>query len=92
MIGIDIGRVIISGDTDKAKQFFTDEYLKVRAIAGAFEGIQKIVQKYGRNNVFLVSKCGEIVQEKSLNWLQHHDFFHKTGVLKNQYPFLFGTT
>ena len=66
MIGIDIGRVIISGDTDKPDQFFSNDYLEVCEVPGAFESIKKIVQKYGAANVFLVSKCGEIVQKKKL--------------------------
>lgn len=79
MIGIDIGRVIISGDTDIPDQFFGDDYLNVRQIAGAFDAIQQIVAAYKPENVHLVSKCGEATQARSRHWLQHHGFFETTN-------------
>ena len=79
MIGIDIGRVIISGDTDIPNQFFGEDYLKVPEVKGAFKTIEQIVEKYSSDKVYLVSKCGEIVQERTLEWLSYHDFFSKTG-------------
>ena len=79
MIGIDIGRVIISGDTDTPKQFFSDDYLAVNQVDGAFESIKQIVKAYGAENVHLVSKCGEQTQQRTLNWMEHHGFFQETG-------------
>ncbi len=82
-IGIDIGRVIISGDTDVPDQFFGAEYLNVPPVAGSFEAIREIIEDYGPENVHLVSKCGERVQMRSLRWLNHLNFFGKTGCLPN---------
>ena len=42
-IGIDIGRVIISGDTDTPNQFFSIDYLKTPAVAHSFEAIAQLV-------------------------------------------------
>ena len=28
----------------------------------------------------MISKCGQRVEEKTLHWLSHHDFFLRTGV------------
>lgn len=79
MIGIDIGRVIISGDTDTPKQFFSDDYLAVNQVDGAFKSIKQIVDTYGAENVHLVSKCGEQTQQRTLHWLENHSFFQETG-------------
>lgn len=83
MIGIDIGRVIISGDTDIENQFFTEQYLEVPAVENAFQSIGSIVEKYKAENVHLVSKCSEKTQVKTLNWLENKDFFHQTNFLRS---------
>lgn len=79
MIGIDIGRVIISGDTDVPDQFFSSDYLNVRQVEGAFAAIKQIVATYGTQQVHLISKCGQVTQARTLHWLQHHGFFQDTG-------------
>ncbi|HAS46134.1 MAG TPA: hypothetical protein DCS93_36980 [Microscillaceae bacterium] len=84
MIGIDIGRVIISGDTDIPNQFFSEDYLSVLPVNQAFDAIRQIVEKYGSTKVHLVSKCGELTQQRTLHWLDHHQFFETTGVFRSQ--------
>lgn len=83
MIGIDIGRVIISGDTDIENQFFSQQYLEVPAVENAFESIAELIEKYKAENVYLVSKCSEKTQVKTLNWLEYKGFFHQTNFLRS---------
>ena len=78
-IGIDIGGVIIAQDTDEPDLFFTDAFLNAKTFPDCFETIKHLVQSIGRENVFIISKCGEIVQKKSREWLEHKDFFDITG-------------
>lgn len=80
-IGIDIGRVIISGDTDSPDQFFGPNYLNCPQVKEAFPSITQLVTTFGAEQVFLVSKCGEHTQKRTLEWLNHHDFYKQTGVL-----------
>lgn len=77
VLGIDIGNVI-TGDTDKSV-LFTDKYLEVPEIKGAFQSI-KILYRYFSGRVYLVSKCREQVQNKTKHWLSHHGFYKATGV------------
>ncbi|OGL62540.1 hypothetical protein A3C09_00130 [Candidatus Uhrbacteria bacterium RIFCSPHIGHO2_02_FULL_47_44] len=88
-LGIDIGKVIVDGarndGTDTA--FFSDNFLRTTALPGAFEVIHKLVAQFGPENVFLVSKCGPRVQEKSLTWLAHHNFWKQTGMNPRAYRF-----
>lgn len=81
-LGIDIGKVIIDGahndGTDTA--FFSDNFLRTTALPGAFDTISKLVTQFTPEHVFLVSKCGPRVQEKSLAWLTHHKFWEQTGM------------
>ncbi len=80
MIGIDIGRVIISGDTDQPNQFFGPDYLEVDEVDMASESVRQIVAKFGPNNVHLVSKCGEQTQQRTLHWLERQQFCQVTGL------------
>jgi hypothetical protein len=80
-LGVDIGGVVIDRVNDDADtSFFGDNYLATPAVPGVFEALARLVgEKFG-DRVHLVSKCGRRVQEKSLEWLAHHDFYARTGV------------
>lgn len=80
-IGIDIGRVIIAGDTDKEDNlFFSTKYVQAAQVKNAFVSISKIVNELGSENVFLVSKCGVQTEQKTLKWLEYNEFYKATGV------------
>lgn len=83
--GIDIGRVVIDGSAhphggDTA--FFTGSeqvMLATPQVPGAIETIARLVPLFD-GRVWLVSKCGPRVQQRSLRWLAHHRFFERTGI------------
>jgi len=79
-LGIDIGGVIISksGDDGEDTSFFGKNYLQTPPEPQVLESIATLVQHYGQQNVFLVSKCGENFQKKTLEWLKFIGFFEKT--------------
>jgi hypothetical protein len=80
-LGVDIGGVIIdrvNEGTDTS--FFTDNYLQTTAVPGVFDALRQLVKKRFGDRVFLVSKCGQRVQEKTLQWLDHHRFYDLTGI------------
>jgi hypothetical protein len=82
-IGIDVGGVIIdraNDDTDTS--FFSDNYLETTPVSGAFDAIRKIVQYFGPENVFIVSKCGPNTERKTRSWLAHHRVYEMTGLLQ----------
>jgi len=78
ILGIDIGNVIIEGRGPDDTSFFSDKFLSTPSVADAFYAIARLVPLFG--DTHLVSKCGENVQRKSRLWLEHHDFYKKTGV------------
>jgi hypothetical protein len=71
-IGIDIGNVIIGGGGDDT-QFFTDDYLFTPEVQGAWESIAALRHN---NELHIISKCGIIVEEKSLKWLDTQGFYY----------------
>lgn len=74
-VGVDIGGVIIDGSGDDT--MFTDFFLTTPPVEGAIEAVTDLVR---RHEVWLISKCGLIVQRKTVAWLRHHDFFSETGL------------
>ena len=47
---------------------------------GAFETIRFLVERFGPLNVWLVSKCGERIRERTKWWLSHHRFWVETNM------------
>lgn len=83
-LGVDIGRVIIGGDTE----FFsgdTARMLATPAVPGAFDTLARLAPLF--EQVWLVSKCGERVQRSSRQWLDHHDFAARTGIPRDHLRF-----
>jgi hypothetical protein len=84
-LGVDIGRVIISGDSHPQggdTAFFQGDeptMLATPEMPGAFDAIAELVPLFG-GRVWLVSKCGPRVQARTLRWLAGHDFYERTGV------------
>jgi uncharacterized hydantoinase/oxoprolinase family protein len=60
IIGIDIGGVILKltpkSDTSE-DTIFNENYLESKANEGCFDSVKKIVDKYGAENCFIVSKA-----------------------------------
>ena len=87
-LGVDIGGVIIDRVNDGTDtSFFTDNYLRTTAVPGVFDALRQLVEKRFGDKVFLVSKCGQRVQDKTLQWLDHHRFYDLTGVERERVRF-----
>jgi hypothetical protein len=84
-LGVDIGRVIIDGPHHPGggdTAFFqgdTAAMLATPAVEGAFDALTRLTVRFS-GNVWLVSKCGERIERRSLAWLTHHRFPERTGI------------
>lgn len=82
-LGVDIGRVLISaGDTGGDTSFIAgseEQALLTPPMPGAFDVLKELVPLF-EGRVWLVSKCGHKVQQRSLRWLQRWNFYRTTGV------------
>lgn len=79
-LGVDIGGVIIQpADDDADTSFFGDNYLRTPQMPGAFDGLVALADAFG-DHIWLVSKCGESTQRRTLEWLAHHNFHGRTGI------------
>jgi hypothetical protein len=91
-LGVDFGRVIHGGaaESGPADTVFLDgdltRALRSPATEGAFEVLPRLVGLFD-GHVWVISKCGERIQRRTLQWLEHHDFHARTGISPGQVRF-----
>lgn len=83
-LGIDVGRVLISpGDANSPDTSFIggspEDALRTPPYEGMFEHLPALVSAFG-GQVWIVSKCGARVRQRTLDWFAHHRFFERTGI------------
>jgi len=87
IFGVDIGGVIIDKANDRTDtSFFGKNYLDTTATIGVFGALRRLKTECFKD-VFLVSKCGPNVAEKTQNWFVYHDFYRLTGRRPDQVRF-----
>ncbi len=88
VLGVDIGGVIIDRVNDNTDtSFFGDNYLRTTPVPGVFDALRKLVDQRFGDQVYLVSKCGQKVQNKTLQWLEHHHFYDITQIKRGHVHF-----
>ena len=70
-IGIDLGNVIIGGEGEDT--FFSDNYLDTPEVEGAYRAFRKLAKDH---EVHIISKCGPVVEERSMDWLDAEGYFY----------------
>ncbi len=81
VLGIDIGGVIIDRANDGTDtSFFSDNYLATNPTPGVFDALARLVSEKFGDHVYVVSKCAQRTQDKSLGWLAHSRFSERTGI------------
>jgi hypothetical protein len=87
-LGIGIGKVIINGPGHPGggdTAFFQGDetvMLATPEMEGAFDAIRRLNAPFA-GRVWLVSKCGARVQERTRRWLDAHSFHQRTGVARD---------
>lgn len=70
-IGIDLGRVIIGGNGEDT--IFSDSYLDTPEVPGAYRAVNTLSRGH---ELHIISKCGPVVEEKSMDWLDAEGYFY----------------
>jgi hypothetical protein len=82
-LGIDIGGVLISRPHDGEDTVFfgesLDAALETPPMEGMFDAVSALATLFA-GRVWIVSKCGRRIQDRSRLWLDHHHFHDRTGV------------
>jgi len=83
-LGIDVGRVLISpGDESRLDTSFIGGSLEDALSTPPYEGMFGVVPALVRRfdgRVWIVSKCGKRIQERTMQWFERHRFFERTGI------------
>lgn len=81
-IGIDVGGVIIDKDRNDNSDtsLFGANYLNALAVPGAVDAITRLNAGPFKGRVWIVSKCGINIEQKTREWLRHNEFHLRTGV------------
>lgn len=88
VLGVDIGGVIIDRINDGTDtSFFFGNYLQTTAVPDVFDALRMLGEKQFGDRIHLVSKCGQKIQDKTLHWLDHHQFYDKTGIGRDRVHF-----
>jgi len=90
-IGIDIGKVIIVSDAHSGvdSEFLhlpDDEALLIEPAPGCLDVIAELCARL-EQRVWLVSKAGPKIQQKTRLWLAHHDFYRRTHLPEDHVRF-----
>ncbi|MET8774638.1 hypothetical protein ABZV58_06380 [Nocardia sp. NPDC004654] len=91
-LGVDFGRVIQgaalpSGDADTVFLGGGDtDAMRTPPSPNAFEVLARLVALFERR-AWIISKCGPRVEERTQRWLDHHDFYERTGLPRGNLRF-----
>lgn len=91
-LGVDFGRVI-QGAALRAGAADTvflsgglDEALRTPPNPNAFDVLPRLVQLF-EGRAWVISKCGERIEQRTRQWLDHHDFYDRTGISRDNLRF-----
>jgi hypothetical protein len=86
VLGVDFGHVIHGGRGAPGGAADTaflsgplSAALATPAVPGAFDSLTRLNRSFA-GRVWIVSKCGPRIQERTERWLAHHHFFERTGI------------
>ena len=79
ILGVDLGRVVIGGDSNQDTSFWGGRPMQTPQIEGAFDSLRRLHELFA-GRVFVVSKAGSRVETLSRQWLEQHGFHDTTGI------------
>lgn len=90
-LGVDIGGVIIDrvkGDKSDTSMF-SSRYLETPEVLNAIESIAALSEGPFKGRVVVVSKAGDSMRRKSIEWLKKRDFFRRVGIPEDNLKFTY---
>lgn len=78
-LGLDIGRVILRQDTDLHERL---DFNKMVYLPDALEVIPQLVRHPNISDVYLISKCGPVVEEGTKDFFKRTNFYKQTGIVE----------
>jgi hypothetical protein len=90
-LGVDFGGVIHGvtyrlGGPDTFLEGSLEEALATPAMPGAMEALARLGMLF-KGRLWVVSKCGPRIQDRTEKWLDHNDFYAQTGFERSHLNF-----
>src|SRR5687767_3502852 len=80
-LGVDVGGVISDRSADHTSEsFFGPNYLDAPVAEGAFAALAQLNAGQFADQIYIVSKCGEKIQDRTKQWFTHLGFYEATGI------------
>jgi hypothetical protein len=89
-LGLDFGDTIVTANNQAGKALKMSEdpkYLNRQEMPDAITSIARLVSIFTPQDVFIVSRCSLIGEQKIMAWLYYHNFWEQTGVLRENIRF-----
>lgn len=83
-VGMDVHGVIMV-KFDKSKSI--EEYLSTSPLKHAMKVIKNIIDLYGAENTFIISKCPMYAEDEIIKWLDNQNFFTDIGFIHSNVYF-----
>lgn len=84
ILGVDVGGVIIDRDISLRQSWLfchSSHYLKIPAVPYALRALAQANQIFN-GRVVVISKCNEKTRNRTVEWLENHDFIRSTGITR----------
>lgn len=90
ILGVDVGGVIIDKDRNDNSDtsLFGPNYLHAKDVESAFGCLGILNRDAFKDRVWIVSKCGENIERKTREWMEHSKFHDVTGIPKERLVFV----
>lgn len=85
VLGVDIGQVLIEQEPDDPNfSFGGANYLDSPEMPDAFRVLRRLREEMFGDRIHLVTRCMRKLRQKRVEWLDHHDFWNRVGIDREQ--------
>jgi len=87
-LGVDVGRVVAAEDPSGISML-TDDWRHTQPVEGSVEALWRLGQtERFKESIYLVSKCGPKVQQRTREWMWSIKLFDRTGIPEHHLYFV----
>ncbi|MEV4619207.1 hypothetical protein AB0J74_10940 [Asanoa sp. NPDC049573] len=87
-LGVDVGGVLVMlTHRDENSPVFRSTYLERPEMPGAIDALAALSRERFGDRVHVVSRCGEAMEARTLEWMARHRFFERTGITVDRVHF-----